>query len=112
MGWKQRSAEQWRRLVEGWEGSKLTQAAFCRKKGISVASLQRWKRLLADNAEAGNQPLAATPAFMPVRLVAGGDIDTGGNLIVVLADGVRIEVSARCPATLLRDVLGVLRGAA
>ncbi|TVQ28913.1 MAG: IS66 family insertion sequence hypothetical protein [Wenzhouxiangella sp.] len=110
MGWKQRTPEQWRRLVEGCERSELTQAQFCRKKGISVASLHRWKRLLADRMEAGDQQ-GVPPAFMPVRLVEGNDLPAGVNLTVVLPDGVRIEVGAQCQATMLRDVLDVLRGA-
>ena len=112
MAWKQRTPAQWRQLVEGWERSELTQAEFCSKKGISVASLHRWKRLLADSTQVGNQPPASPPAFMPVRLVEGNDVAAGVNLTVVLPDGVRIEVGAQCPPNTLRDVLDLLRGAA
>ncbi len=45
MGWKRRSRRQWQRLVEDWERSELTQAAYCHQKGISVGSLQRWEAL-------------------------------------------------------------------
>lgn len=108
MVWKRRNRDQWRRLVEGWESSDLTQAQFCRKKGISVASLQRWKRLLADTAEAGDEQ-AVPPAFLPVRLVERNERTAGVDLTVVLPDGVRIEVGAQCSTSMLREVLGVLR---
>ncbi|WP_420823057.1 IS66 family insertion sequence element accessory protein TnpA, partial [Wenzhouxiangella limi] len=32
MGWKRRTRNQWQRLVEEWERSGLTQAAYCRKR--------------------------------------------------------------------------------
>jgi transposase len=112
MGWKQRTPEQWRRLVEGWERSELTQAQFCRKKGISVASLHRWKRLLADSPYTGSPSPAAPSAFMPVRLVERNDATAEVSLTVVLPDGVRIEVGAQCQTAKLREVLDVLRGAA
>lgn len=111
MGWKHRSRDQWRRLVDGWEQSGLTQAQYCRKKGISVASLQRWRRLLADTDEASNEP-AVSPSFLPVRLVENADVVSGVDLTVVLPDGVRIEVGAQCSGAALRTVLETLRSAA
>lgn len=110
MGWKHRSRDQWRRLVDGWEDSGLTQAQYCRKKGISVASLQRWRHLLADTDEAGNEP-ALSPSFLPVRLVEHTDVASGVDLTVVLPDGVRIEVGAQCSGIMLSTVLNALRSA-
>lgn len=46
-----RSREDWRRLVSEQTESGLTQAAFCKANGLSVASLQYWKRKLADSSE-------------------------------------------------------------
>ena len=111
MGWKHRSRDQWRRLVDGWEDSGLTQAQYCRKKGISVASLQRWRHLLADTDEADNDP-ALAPSFLPVRLVEHTDVVSGVVLTVVLPDGVRIEVGTQCSGSTLRTVLDMLRSAA
>jgi hypothetical protein len=42
-----RSRDEWQRLIEEQAGSGQTQAAFCAARGISVASLQNWKRRLA-----------------------------------------------------------------
>ena len=41
-----RSRDEWQRLVEQQADSGQTQAAFCAGHGISVASLQNWKRRL------------------------------------------------------------------
>lgn len=47
-----RSREQWERLIEEQSASELTQAAYCRANGISLASFQNWKRRLAAEAPA------------------------------------------------------------
>ncbi len=115
MGWKRRTRSQWQRLVEDWERSGLTQAAYCRKKGISVASLQRWKRLLAedDRSTAEQNPgQGPSQTFLPVRLVERPDLAAGADLTVVLPDGVRIEVGSQCSGDRLRVVLDALRPAA
>lgn len=115
MGWKRRSRIQWQRLVEGWERSELTQAAYCHRKGISVGSLQRWKRLLADEDGSAPEHISEqTPSttFLPVRLVERADHPGGADLTVVLPDGVRIEVGPQCSGDRLRGVLDALRTAA
>lgn len=42
-----RSRNEWQRLIEKQATSGQTQTAFCAEHGISVASLQNWKRQLA-----------------------------------------------------------------
>lgn len=112
MGWKRRTRNQWQRLVEEWDRSGLTQAAYCRKKGVSVASLQRWKRLLSDDDHCAPEraaDLEPSRPFLPVRLVAHA---VAADLTVVLPDGVRIEVGSQCSGDRLRVVLNALRAAA
>jgi len=46
-----RSREDWQRQVSEQAESGLTQTAFCKTNGLSVASLQYWKRKLADDVE-------------------------------------------------------------
>ena len=41
-----RSRDEWQRLIEKQTDSGQTQAVFCAEHGISVASLQNWKRRL------------------------------------------------------------------
>lgn len=115
MGWKRRTRSQWQRLVEGWERSELTQAAYCRGKGISVGSLQRWKRLLAEDDRSAPESISGrhpSPTFLPVQLVERIDHTAGADLTVVLPDGVRIEVGSQCSGERLRVVLDALRTAA
>lgn len=41
-----RSRDEWRRLIDEQAKSGQTQSAFCAARGISVGSLQNWKRRL------------------------------------------------------------------
>lgn len=42
-----RSRDEWQRLIDEQAESGQTQSAFCAARGISVGSLQNWKRRLA-----------------------------------------------------------------
>lgn len=57
---------QWRERVARYERSTETSAAFCRREGVSTASLFTWRRRLAAEA----QTKARAPTFVPVRLTA------------------------------------------
>ena len=47
---KRHSRGEWRRLINEQAESGQTQAAFCAMRGISVGSLQNWKRRLSVSA--------------------------------------------------------------
>ena len=47
--------------------------------------------------------------FVPVTLVGDAPTSTGAELTLVLTDGLRLEIGARCPAETLKRVLSVLR---
>jgi transposase len=67
MGWRQRSRSEWQRLVAGWERSGLTQEVYCARHGISVGSLQRWRRIFEE--ETVPRPRAPVSEFVPVTLI-------------------------------------------
>jgi transposase-like protein len=69
MGWRQRSRNEWQRLVAGWPRSGLTQEVYCARHGISVGSLQRWRRIFAEDAEPGSRASSPVSEFVPVTLV-------------------------------------------
>ena len=107
MGWRQRSRNEWERLVAGWERSGLTQEVYCARHGISVGSLQRWRRIFEE--ETVPRPRAPISEFVPVTLLGDAVATAGAELTLVLTDGVRLEIGARCPAETLKRVLGVLQ---
>jgi hypothetical protein len=118
MAQERRSREQWRRLVEGWAGSGLTQAQYCERHRISVASLHRWREIFHRESGVGTVPGGAG-ADGPIRLLpvevfgraAPPDAD-GSALAVVLGDGLRVEVAPGFDAPTLARVVAVLRGRA
>lgn len=112
MAWRQRSRSEWQRLVSGWERSGLTQAVYCARHGISVGSLQRWRRVLAEDAAPREGGTAPVSEFVPVTLMGAPPTAAGADLTLVLADGLRLEIGTACPAETLKRVLGVLRESA
>ncbi|MFO7903357.1 MAG: hypothetical protein R6U98_11905 [Pirellulaceae bacterium] len=109
MGWRQRSRYEWRRSLAGWERSSLTQEAYCARHGISVGSLPRWRRILAEDAVPGSQASSPVSGLVPVTLVSDPPAMAGAELTLVLTDGLRLEIGEQCPAETLKRVLGVLR---
>jgi transposase len=109
MGWRQRSRNEWQRLVAGWERSGLTQQEYCARHGISVGSLQRWRRIFAEDAVPGSRASSPVSEFVPVTLVGDAVATAGADLTLVLTDGVRLEIGARCSVETLKRVLGMLQ---
>jgi len=66
-----RTQEQWKALLEEFNTSGLTRAAFCKKHRIATSSLYRWQKLF--DGHAGNadfidvtEPLSNAPTSYPV----------------------------------------------
>lgn len=119
MAHRRRTREQWRRLVEGWPESGLTQAQYCEHHNISVASLYRWREVLRRSSGERRPAPGAGRADVAVRLLPvellgefGQRVgDTAPALSLVFADGVRLEIAPGCDDATLRRVVGVLRAA-
>jgi len=109
MGWRQRSRNEWQKLVAGWPRSGLTQEVYCARHGISVGSLQRWRRLFSQDVAPRAQVTAPASEFVSVTLAGDAPAAPAAELTLVLTDGLRIEIGAQCPAETLKRVLGVLQ---
>ena len=109
MGWRQRSRSEWQRLVAGWPRSGLTQEAYCTRHGISVGSLQRWRRIFAEDAAPQWKAVAPATEFVPVRLICDAPAAPTAELTLVLTDGLRLEIGPECQSETLKRVLGVLQ---
>ena len=118
----------WRRQLDACSASGLTQAEFCRRRGLSLASLRWWKWKLkpsppsakASNSARRPERAAAGPKparFLPIRLIPSGDLETGSLEAaepptkvyeLVLRGGHRLRVPADFdPAVLHRLILTV-----
>lgn len=62
----------WRRRFEQFERSGLSQAEFCRKQGIALATFTWWKRRLKMRA-------SDRPAFIPVQVKETARTAPGGT---------------------------------
>ena len=62
----------WRGHLAAWKSSALSQAAYCRRHGLTQNDFSWWKRELArrDARTAAAVPVATNPTFVPVRMVA------------------------------------------
>ncbi len=88
----------WGKHIEAWQGSGLSQAAYCRRHGLSAAYFSQRLRALRTVPVVGGQ------ALIPVRVepaLVGGE-----NLVLHRGQGQRLEipvsVSARWVAELLQ----------
>ena len=115
MAHRQRTHEQWRRLVGGWPDSGLTQARYCERHGISAASLHRWREIFRHQPDASRPAPSACRGREAVRLLPVELLDevsppdTGPALRLVFADGVRLEIAPGFDGATLRRVVGLLR---
>ncbi len=97
--------ERWRDHIEAWRDSGLTQQAYCAREGLTVASLQRWRRIFREEA-AGSAEAPAPKGLIPVRLVS--ESPSGSGLAVVVNDALRIEVAPGFDGATLRQLVAAL----
>ena len=94
-----RSRSEIAHLLELFENSGQTQAAFCREHGLSVASLCAWRRKRRE-AE-------APPGFRAVRV--GGFAPAAAGPLVRLPDGIEIILPADVCASEICWIVATLR---
>lgn len=125
----------WRRVVGRWRNSGLTIRDFCAAEGVAEPSFYHWRRELEyrDREKVPVRPMSvaratstarvtrraqqetpvpsaapATPAFLPVRLLAENLSPIRAPIEVVLNAGRRVRVGPGFDRQTLRDVLAVL----
>ncbi len=82
----------WRRHIEGWRQSKLSQKAYCQQQDVSFSSFGYWRARLNRKTEARGK-------FIPVNLAG-----VSASVNVFLPLGVRLEI----PVHALAEVLPVI----
>jgi transposase-like protein len=102
---RRRSRAEAGQLVAEYETSGLSQIEFCRKQGVSLATLARYRKRRAQGGAApGDRWVAVEVAASRPRLESG----SGSGLAVALPGGRRIEVGCGFDAPTLAQLLGVL----
>jgi hypothetical protein len=90
-------------LVAEYEVSGLSRVEFCRKQGLSLATLARYRKRQGQGQAVGSWLAVEVKGATPVG--AGGG---SSGLAVALAGGRRIEVERGFDAPTLVKLLGVL----
>jgi len=94
-----RRREHWQELLRRWQASGLSQAQFCRPRGIPVWRFTWWKRRLgAAGVERGC-------SFVPVQLVAP---PSAGELELTLRGGRVLRFGADVEAARLAGIVAAL----
>ena len=109
-GLRRRSRAEVERLVSEFEQSGLRRKEFCVAHGLSVHTLDVWRRRIAGSRE----------EIVPVEIVEvdgarkgsmrAGSMERGGHFRILLAHGFGIEVDPGFDAAELRRLITVLDG--
>jgi hypothetical protein len=104
---RRRTRAQAEELVAEYEASGLSQADFCRSRGLSLATLTRYRR---RGRESGGES-SAGGRWLAVEVAGGGAAAAGGapsGLAVSLGSGRKIEVGRGFDPPTLVQLLHVL----
>ena len=100
------SREEAKQLVVAYEASGLTRQAFCAGRGLSVASLDKYRR------QHGHGTASSEGRLVSVEVIPGASASKlSSNLWVELANGRRIGVGSGFDAATLERLLAVLERA-
>ena len=106
---RRRSRAETEQVVSAYESSGLSQVEFCRRQGLSLATLARYRKRQGQRqgqAATGNRWLAVEVSGISVALESA----TPSGLTIALPGGRRIEVGRGLDAPTLLQLLGVLEG--
>ena len=90
---KHRTAQQRREMVEAFERSGLSQAAFCAREGVSTGSLANWRRDLRGDASTPAPRVGVMPAAAFIELGSTRPLDVGLRVRIELGAGLVLELS-------------------
>lgn len=96
---KPHSSDFWRKHVDGWRASKLTQAEYCRRHKLSAGAFYHWKRRFLGQSENFRNKTPDIVAI-PVQQITVKEIQQS---IILHASGYQIELSGDfCQGTLVK----------
>lgn len=100
---QRRMREEIRQIVAEFATSGMQPSEFCRRRGISRSSLDRYlrrQRVQDPGSRAGNRLLA-----VEIRTASGSSASNSSGLVVALRSGRRIEVNRGFDAATLERLL-------
>lgn len=94
-----RSTEEWRLIVNSQKRQNQTDVEYARDQAVGVASLRAWR------AKFRNQESSSTGS----SIVEIGCLGSSARLVVILPNGIRIEVAPTWQIGNLGQIVGLLR---
>jgi hypothetical protein len=96
----------WRRHVEAWRESGLSQADYCRQQGLNHKTFSVWtRRVKRDLSLDKGAPLE----LLPVQLQPSAPVASiQASVMLRLAHGARLELSTAVPPRWLAELLRCL----
>ena len=96
----------WRRHVEAWRESGLSQADYCRQQGLNHKTFSVWtRRVHVDLTLDKNVPLG----LLPVQVEPSASVaSTQASMMLRLAHGAQLELSTDVPPRWLAELLRCL----
>lgn len=111
-------AAYWAALIRDWEDGDLSQAEFCRVRGINLGTFRSWlyhpRHREAVSAEAKSPSNACPPTFAPVHVIPSAENSSSiderrlSAIEIRLENGRRIAIAPGFDAETLRRLMEVL----
>lgn len=108
-----RDRSTWAEIMSSWAQSGLSQAAFCKERGIPFSTFQYWRsrgKVREKRDIRFSEPASVPPPFLPVQVVQSRPVAEGRPhaLTVLLPCGYRIEVGTGFDPETLRKIINTL----
>ena len=97
---RDRVREIWKKRLREWRASGLSQAEYCRQKGLRIKSFAYWKRK--------EQPEQKEVGFVGLSIPTLERVQDESPVRVILKSGYVIEIKDGFAPSTLRDVVRVL----
>jgi hypothetical protein len=105
---KRRSRIEVEKLVAEYEASGLTRDEFCQQLGLSVVTLDKYRRRVQKWARSGAGPMLPVEVVLSTAQGSRCAVRGDGGLVVELHSGRRIEVDRRFDGETLERLLKIL----
>lgn len=119
-GNREKKRGEWRRLIEEWKGSGLSQGKFCTQAGVNSSSFKYWNSRLGEgeakkSGRFGFVPVVVEEEQRPSPLTSQDRAysireEDVPSLEILFEGGERIVIGREFDAMTLRRVIDVMRG--
>lgn len=100
---QRRTSEAWRKIIQSWQTSDLTQKQFCAQQSIAYSAFYYWFKNFREEKSASK----VNSGFAPVKITSDKPVENNGSVLVelVMPDGRRVNFFQGIDVQFLRDLL-------